>query len=163
MARTSQPDTCGIRMPSQELAAFCKRRQISELALFGSVLRDDFGPESDIDVLVSFLEEAEHGLFDMIDMEEELSQLLGRKVDLVSRRGIEAKSQLHPPQGRSSSPRRPFMRSDAAYLADTGAGSAGCDGIHRRTDVARVEPEPLAPARRLEVARDCRSKATRRR
>jgi len=76
-------------MPSDELTAFGKRWQISELALFGSVLRDDFGPESDIDVLVSFLPEAEHGLFDMVNMEEELSQLLGRKVDLVSRRGIE--------------------------------------------------------------------------
>ncbi|MCY4113779.1 MAG: nucleotidyltransferase family protein [Chloroflexi bacterium] len=76
-------------MPSEELAAFCEHWQISELALFGSVLRDDFGPESDIDVLVSFLPEAEHGLFDMVNMEEELSQLLGRKVDLVSRRGIE--------------------------------------------------------------------------
>ena len=89
MARTNQPDTCGIQMPSEELAAFCKRWQISELALFGSVLRDDFGPESDVDVLISFLPEAEHGLFEMVNMEEELGQVLGRKVDLVSRRGIE--------------------------------------------------------------------------
>ena len=72
-----------------ELAAFCKRWQIAELALFGSVLRDDFGPESDIDVLVSFLPEAKHGLLDLVAMEEELGRLLGRKVDLVSRRGIE--------------------------------------------------------------------------
>ena len=89
MARTSQPAACGIQMPSEELTAFCKRWHISELALFGSVLRDDFGPESDVDVLVSFLPEAEHGLFEMVNMKEELGQLLGRKVDLVSRRGIE--------------------------------------------------------------------------
>ena len=76
-------------MPSEELAAFCKRWQISELALFGSVLRDDFGPDSDVDVLVRFLPEAEHGLFEMVAMEEELSQLLGRKADLVSRRAVE--------------------------------------------------------------------------
>ena len=76
-------------MPSEKLAGYCKRWHIKELALFGSVLRDDFGPESDIDVLVSFLPEAEHGLFDMVNMEEELGQLLGRKVDLVSRRAVE--------------------------------------------------------------------------
>ena len=78
-----------FRLPRQDLAAFCKRWQIAELALFGSVLRDDFGPESDIDVLVSFLPEAKHGLLDLVAMEEELGRLLGRKVDLVSRRGIE--------------------------------------------------------------------------
>ena len=76
-------------MPSEKLAGYCKRWHIKELALFGSVLRDDFGPESDIDVLVSFLPEAEHGLFDMVNMEEELGQWLGRKVDLVSRRAVE--------------------------------------------------------------------------
>ena len=88
MAR-SEPAKRDLQMPSAELAAFCERWQIAESALFGSVLRDDFGPESDIDVLVSFLPDAEHGLFDMVNMEEELGQLLGRKMDLVSRRGIE--------------------------------------------------------------------------
>ncbi len=88
MAR-SQLVNLDVQLPSQELAEFCERWQIAELALFGSVLRDDFGPESDIDVLVSFLPEAEHGIFDMVNMEEELGQLLGRKVDLVSRRAVE--------------------------------------------------------------------------
>jgi predicted nucleotidyltransferase len=59
------------------------------LAFFGSVLRDDFRPESDVDVLVTFAPGIEWGLFDHIDMEEKLSALLGRKVDLVSRRAIE--------------------------------------------------------------------------
>ncbi len=89
MARASQIAKRGIQMPAQGLAAFCERWQISELALFGSVLRNDFGPDSDVDLLVSFLPEAEHGLFDMVDMEEELGQLLGRKVDLVDRRAVE--------------------------------------------------------------------------
>ena len=89
MARSSQLAKRDIQMPSQEIAAFCERWQITELALFGSVLRDDFGPQSDIDVLVSFLPEAKHGLLDLVAMEEELGRLLGRKVDLVSRRGIE--------------------------------------------------------------------------
>ena len=68
---------------------FCERWQIAELALFGSVLRDDFNAESDIDVLVSFEEEARHTLFDLGRMEAELREIFGRKIDLVSRRGIE--------------------------------------------------------------------------
>ena len=61
-----------------------------ELALFGSALRDDFGPESDVDVLVSFDRDAKLTLFDMSRMEEELEAMFGRRVDIVSRRGIEA-------------------------------------------------------------------------
>ena len=74
------------------LTTFCERWQVSELALFGSVLRDDFGPDSDIDVLVSFAPGSRHTLFDMCRMEAELTEALGRNVDLVSRRGIEASS-----------------------------------------------------------------------
>jgi hypothetical protein len=64
-----------------EIAAFCQRWQISEFALFGSVLRDDFGPESDIDVLVTFAPGAIIGL-NFITIQNELSALLGRRVDL---------------------------------------------------------------------------------
>ncbi len=78
-----------VSIPKDRLAAFCKRWQITELALFGSVLRDDFGPESDVDVLVRFEEEARHTLFDLSRMEAELKAIFGREVDLVSRRGIE--------------------------------------------------------------------------
>lgn len=79
-----------IDIPLGAIRAFCKRWQIIELALFGSVLRDDFGPESDVDLLVQFEEEARHTLFDLDDMELELKEIFGRKVDLVSRRGVEA-------------------------------------------------------------------------
>ncbi|MDE0434170.1 MAG: nucleotidyltransferase family protein [Bryobacterales bacterium] len=79
-----------IDIPPDEIAAFCKRWQITELALFGSVLRDDFGPDSDVDVLVQFGEEARHTLFELDDMELELEEIFGREVDLVSRRGVEA-------------------------------------------------------------------------
>ena len=79
-----------MSIPKAELAAFCRRWQITELALFGSVLRDDFGADSDIDVLVDFDPEARHTLFDMARMKAELRELLGREVDLLSRRGIEA-------------------------------------------------------------------------
>jgi predicted nucleotidyltransferase len=59
------------------------------MALFGSVLRDDFKPDSDVDVLVSFHPDVHPGLFELFDMEHELAQVLGRKVDLVTRRGVE--------------------------------------------------------------------------
>jgi len=66
--------------------------QIRELAFFGSVLRDDYRPESDVDVLVTFVPGVAWSLFDHMAMEEDLSALLGRKVDLVSRRAIERSS-----------------------------------------------------------------------
>lgn len=79
-----------IEIPGEPLREFCQRWNIVELALFGSVLRADFGPDSDVDFLVRFAPDAGTTLFDMVQMESELSALLGRKVDLVSRRGIEA-------------------------------------------------------------------------
>lgn len=72
-----------IEIPKEEIAAFCKRNHIRKLSLFGSVLRDDFRPESDIDVLVEFDPDAKISFFDLIDMEEELASILGRKVDLI--------------------------------------------------------------------------------
>lgn len=78
-----------IEIPQDKMTAFCQRWQIQELALFGSVLRDDFRPDSDVDILVSFDPAARHTLFNMVHMQDELQRLLNRKVDLVSRRGIE--------------------------------------------------------------------------
>ena len=78
-----------ITVPFEELAAFCERWQIVELAIFGSIMRDDFGSESDIDLLVSFREDARHSLFDMVRMERELKTFFGRDVDLVERADIE--------------------------------------------------------------------------
>lgn len=77
-----------IQLPKAEIAAFCRRNQIRQLSLFGSVLRDDFGPDSDIDVLVKFEPEAEVSLFDLIGMQLELAELLRRPVDLVPQRGL---------------------------------------------------------------------------
>jgi predicted nucleotidyltransferase len=78
-----------LKISKKDVADFCRRWKIAELALFGSALRDDFGPDSDVDVLVSFQPDAEHTLFDMVRMQAELKELFGREVDLVSRRGIE--------------------------------------------------------------------------
>lgn len=70
-----------IRIPEAEIAAFCQRHQITRLALFGSVIRDDFGPESDIDVLVEFAPGHTPGLA-FFGMQDELTEMLGREVDL---------------------------------------------------------------------------------
>ncbi len=78
-----------IEVPKEKVVAFCERWQIAELAFFGSVLRDDFGPDSDVDVMVRFRPEASHSLLSMVSMEEELSGILGRETDLLSRTAIE--------------------------------------------------------------------------
>jgi uncharacterized protein len=72
----------GVRIDSEAIAEFCRRNHIRMLALFGSFLSDEFGPDSDIDVLVRYEPGAVVGLFDMARMEIELSEMLGRKVDL---------------------------------------------------------------------------------
>ena len=82
--------TANIDLPRDEVAAFCRRWQIVELALFGSVLREDFGPGSDIDVLAQFDPRARHTLLDLAEMQDELSQAFGRRVDLVERAVVEA-------------------------------------------------------------------------
>ena len=71
------------------IAAFCRRWGVSELALFGSVLRDDFRPDSDIDVLVTFRPGVEPSLDDLLGMQDELAALFGRPVDLLERRAVE--------------------------------------------------------------------------
>ena len=71
------------------IADFCRDNGIAQLAIFGSALREDFGPQSDIDILVRFEDGARHTLFDMNRMEEELKSIFGREIDLVSWRGIE--------------------------------------------------------------------------
>ena len=78
-----------LELPLDEIMGFCKKWQIDEFALFGSVLRSDFGPDSDLDVLVSFSPGTDWGLLDHLRMEQELAALLGREVDLLTRRAVE--------------------------------------------------------------------------
>jgi len=78
-----------IAIPQDKIADFCRRWKITEFALFGSVLRDDFRPDSDVDVLVTFAPDARWGLFALYDMEQELKSLFGREADLLTRRGVE--------------------------------------------------------------------------
>ena len=81
--------TSRIDLPTEKIASFCRRWKVDELSLFGSALRDDFGSDSDLDFLVTFADGADWSLLDHAAMELELIDLLGREVDLVSRRGIE--------------------------------------------------------------------------
>ena len=79
----------GLELSQEMVTGFCKRWHINEFALFGSVLRSDFGPDSDVDVLVAFSPDANWGLLDHLRMEQELVALLNRKVDLVTKQAVE--------------------------------------------------------------------------
>ena len=77
-----------IPIDRERVANFCRRHHIRRLSLFGSVLRDDFRPDSDVDVLVEFEPEARVTLFDLVHMQDELGALFGRQVDLVEKAGL---------------------------------------------------------------------------
>ena len=78
-----------IPIDHERIAEFCRKWKITEFALFGSVLREDFRPDSDVDVLVTFAEDAHWGLFGLCRMEDELREIFGREVDLVNRNAVE--------------------------------------------------------------------------
>jgi len=77
-----------ITLDKEAIEAFCRKWRVREFSLFGSVLRDDFGPESDIDILVELAPGHGLDLFDWVDMREELKQLFQHDVDLVSKGGL---------------------------------------------------------------------------
>lgn len=78
-----------VDLPMDAIRAYCERWKIIEFAVFGSVLRDDFRPDSDIDVLVTFAPDAPWSLFDIVRMQNELASIVGRDVDFVEREAIE--------------------------------------------------------------------------
>jgi predicted nucleotidyltransferase len=77
-----------IDISESQLAELCRRWKVTELSLFGSILRDDFGPESDVDVLVVFQVDAPWSMWDLMDMREELRNLFGRAVRLVEKEAL---------------------------------------------------------------------------
>ena len=77
-----------IDIPTETIADFCRRWKVTELGLFGSVLRDDYRASSDVDVLVQFDEDSEWSLGDFVEMQDELGAMVGRKVDLVEKQGL---------------------------------------------------------------------------
>ncbi len=78
----------GVVLPADKIADICRKYQVKELSVFGSAARGDLRPDSDLDLLVEFQPEASLGLFEFAGMEEELAVAVGRKVDLVSKRGL---------------------------------------------------------------------------
>lgn len=76
----------------ESLAAFCRRWAVSELSLFGSIVRDELRAESDVDILVAFEPDARPNLLDLAAMSEELGAIFGRPIDLLTRKGIERSS-----------------------------------------------------------------------
>jgi len=81
--------TVQLPIPRKEIAAFCKRWQVVEFSLFGSVLRADFRPDSDVDVLVTFSKDAEISLFDLVQMKLELEEIFHRTVDVIEKEALE--------------------------------------------------------------------------
>lgn len=79
-----------LNFNSESLGRFCRERGISRLELFGSALGDDFGEESDVDLLATLRTDAHPTLLDWADMQGKLAEMFGRRVDLVSRRAIES-------------------------------------------------------------------------
>ena len=78
-----------IDLPMSAIADFCRRWKIREFAILGSILRDDFRPDSDVDVLATFDDAATWTLLDHVGMQDELREMLGRHVDLLTRAGVE--------------------------------------------------------------------------
>lgn len=77
-----------VQVPAEKIEAFCRKWRIVEMALFGSVVRDDFRPDSDVDVLVTFEPQTPWDLWDLIDMRAELREVFGREIDLVEERSL---------------------------------------------------------------------------
>jgi uncharacterized protein len=82
-------------IPKGQIALFCQKWKIKEFSLFGSILRDDFRPDSDVDVLILLRDDAPWDLFDWVDMIEELKALFGRQVDLVEQTAIDNPFRRH--------------------------------------------------------------------
>ena len=82
------PNEARVRLPLRRIEDFCRKWRVAELSLFGSVLRDDFSSQSDVDVLIAFSPDAQVSLLDFVEMQEELQEILRRKVDLVSKGGL---------------------------------------------------------------------------
>ncbi len=77
-----------IPIPEARIAEFCRKWRVAEFSLFGSILRDDFRPDSDIDILVAFEPGRSTTLEEWLDMRDELGDIFGREIDLVERRRV---------------------------------------------------------------------------
>lgn len=83
------PPNLRLPLPMDQIAGFCRRWSIARLEVFGSALREDFGPDSDLDFVATYAPKARWSLLDRVRMECELEDMLGREVDLLNRRALE--------------------------------------------------------------------------
>lgn len=97
-------------IPFSRIEDFCRKWHVVEFALFGSILREDTRPDSDVDVLVTFADDVRLSLYDWVDMEDELRRIFGRDVDLVSKSGL-----------RNPFRRHEILRTQKVIYASTGA------------------------------------------
>jgi len=81
-----------VALPMAQITSFCRRWNIARLEVFGSALRDDFGPDSDVDLMATYAPQARWSLLDRVRMKFELEDMLGREVDLLNRRALEKAS-----------------------------------------------------------------------
>src|SRR5687768_13301411 len=116
-ARRCDTMPVAIDLPTERIATFCQKWGVGELAIFGSVLRDDFGPDSDVDVLVTFRPGASMTFEGFLDMREELSQIFGRQIDLVEKRLVRT------PSGGTRSSRRRRSSWDECPFAPSPSGA----------------------------------------
>jgi len=105
-----------IVIPEETIRAFCRRWNCCAFRFYGSIMRDDFHPDSDIDVMVEFCPEAKRSLFDMGTMQEELEVLFSRKVDLADRRSVEQSENYIRKKGMLSG--KPPVLRQQSYLLD---------------------------------------------
>jgi uncharacterized protein len=107
----------GLAISKDKIAEFCHRWKITGLALFGSILRDDFRPDSDVDVLVTFAPDAHWRFYDLLSMKEELEAMFGRQVDLVEKRLVES-SENYIRREHILNTWKPSMRRDLSWVLD---------------------------------------------
>ena len=88
VGETDQKLIAAIELPTQQIQEFCQKWQVTEFALFGSVLREDFRPDSDIDILVTFSSTAKRGLAETLQMHDELQVIFNREVDVIVKSAI---------------------------------------------------------------------------
>ena len=142
-----------IALPQTQIADFCRRWNVAEFALFGSVLRDDFRPDSDVDVLVSFASGARWSLADYLDMQLELAEIFGRTVDLVERSGLHNPFMRREILNSLEHPMRP-TDPDLAYLWDIREAAQLVQSFTRgenRTSFERNRMLQMALAKSLEI------------
>ncbi|MEL6354797.1 MAG: nucleotidyltransferase domain-containing protein [Cyanobacteria bacterium J06627_28] len=84
-----QPCKTAIPLPEDAIAVFCRRWKIDELYLFGSILRDDFHADSDVDTMVHFSTDSQWSLFDLVEMKADLESAFARKVDIMTKKSVE--------------------------------------------------------------------------